>query len=334
MVDFGDLRYDRTVSDDFLAHFVEAGFASALVDYAKAPYPIDFQFRKEVKRPSNQWATLYVGLTAVLNLVDKGTTGLALTAHKTYRDPTLRLGWRDEWSTAATPAEWTTRWADVERYLEKIIAFTVTNGGKYVKTEGIVQAAVSGYLGDHVRAVIDREVMPSFRDTATKTRIHQECSNPLAQALTEADLGFGAPPSSFGMETDALAVDQDGRLIAIEIKPGNVSSLAWVPAQATMYAQVLQRWVDEDKNHWKQIIEKTLEQRRRIGLAAPHFKAKDLQPRVVPAVAFQRVANQTFIDRMHQVQDALVHAGVGDPELEFYSVAPSGRLDAHTHAQD
>jgi len=332
MVDFGDLRYDRTVSKEFLAHFIEAGFAAALVDYARAPYPIDFQFRKEVKRPSNQWATLYVGLTAVLNVVDKGAKGLALTAHKTYRDPKLRLGWRDAWGAAATATEWAQRWPDVERYLENIIAFTVTKGGKYVKTEGIVQAAVSGYLGDHVRAVIDREVVPSFRDTRTKTRIHKEFSDPLAQALTQANLGFGKPPASFGMETDALAVDQHGRLVAIEIKPGSVSSLAWVPAQATMYANVLQRWVEDDKDHWKQIIEKTLEQRRKIGLSAPQFKAKDLQPRVVPAVAFQRVANKVYIDRMYEVQDTLLKAGVGDPELEFYAVAPSGRLDVHTRS--
>lgn len=332
MVDFGELRYDRTVSDEFIAHFVEAGFAAALVDYARAPYPIDFQFRKEVKRPSNQWATLYVGLTAVLNVVDRGAKGLALTAHKTYRDPTLRLGWRDEWSAAATATEWAQRWPDVERYLEKIIAFTVTKGGKYVKTEGIVQAAVSGYLGGHVRAVIDREVVPSFRDTDTRTRIQREYSVPLAKALAQANLGFGKPPPSFGMETDALAVDEQGRLIAIEIKPGNVSSLVWVPAQATMYARVLQRWVDEDTAHWKHVIEKTLDQRRKIGLAAPHFKAGDLQARVVPAVAFQRVANHGYIDSMYEVQDALLKAGVGDPELEFYVVAPSGRLDVHTRS--
>jgi len=272
---------------------------------------------------------LYVGLTAVLNVVDKGDKGLALTAHQTYRDPNLRLGWTDEWSKAAPVTEWSQRWPDVERYLEKIIAFTVTKGGKYVKTEGIVQAAVSGYLGDHRRAVIDREVVPSFRDTATKTRIHGECSDPLAQALIQANLGFGKPPSSFGMETDALAVDQDGRLVAIEIKPGSVGSLAWVPAQATMYARVLQRWVDLDSDHWKSVIEKMLDQRRRIGLATPDFKAKDLQPRVVSAVAFQRVANDTYIDRMYKVQDTLLKAGVGDSELEFFAVAPSGRLDVH-----
>lgn len=332
MVDFGDLRYDRTVSDEFLAHFVEAGFASALVDYARAPYPIDFQFRKEVKRPSNQWATLYVGLTAVLNVVDKGAKGLALTAHKTYRDPSRRLGWRDEWSEGAPVTGWSQRWPDVERYLEKIIAFTVTEGGKYVKTEGIVQAAVSGYRGDHLRAVIDREVVPSFRDIATKTRIHRECSDPLVKALTQANLGFGKPPSSFGMETDALAVDQDGRLVAIEIKPGSVGSLAWVPAQATMYARVLQRWVDLDKDRWKSVIEKVLDQRRKIGLVASDFKAKDLQPRVVPAVAFQRVANDVYIDRMYTVQDALLAAGIGDPDLKFFAVAPSGRLDVHTRS--
>lgn len=323
------IKYDRAVSDEFLAHFIEAGFASALVDYAKAPYPIDIQFRKEAKRPTNQWATLYVGLTAVLNVIDKGPNGLALTAHKTYQDPEKRLGWRDGWSAAAPADEWRKRWPEVERYLENIIAFTVNVGGKYVKTEGIVQAAVSGYVGDHLRAVIDREVAPSFRDTAIKQQFQKAASDPLVNAITKANLGFGKPPASFGMETDALAVDQEGRLIAIEIKPGSVSSLAWVPAQATMYARILQRWVDEDDD-WREVITKSLKQRRKIGLSAPGFKAADLQPRVVPAVAFQRVAKDVYIDRMYQVQDALLAAGVGDPDLEFYAVAPSGRLDVRT----
>ena len=62
------------------------------MDYARGKYPIDFQYRKDPKT-GRQWATLYVGLTAVVNVLDKGAKGLALDAHKTYRDPALKLGW-------------------------------------------------------------------------------------------------------------------------------------------------------------------------------------------------------------------------------------------------
>ena len=43
-------------------------------------------------------------------------------------------------------------------------------------------------------------------------------------------------------------------------------------------------------------------------------------------MAFQRVASPVFIQRMYDVQDTLLDEKVGDPELAFYAVAPSGRL--------
>lgn len=115
MADIGDLRYDRSVSNDFAAHFQDGGFASSLVDYARGKYPIDFQYRKDPKH-GHQWATLYVGMTAVINVLDKGSKGLALDAHHTYRDPKLKLGWDMEWSQAAPAETWHQRSADIEKY--------------------------------------------------------------------------------------------------------------------------------------------------------------------------------------------------------------------------
>lgn len=80
---------------------------------------------------------------------------------------------------------------------------------------------------------------PSFRDTATKNAIQDAIRAPLLAALATADVP-GSPPKSMGLECDALAVDAAGHLVAMEIKPGSVSSLAWVSAQATVYARALQ----------------------------------------------------------------------------------------------
>lgn len=326
MVDIGDLRYDRSVTSEFASLF-QSGFASSLVDYARGKYPIDFQYRKDPKT-GRQWATLYVGLTAVVNVIDKGSKGLALDAHKTYRDPALKLGWSDEWAVAASADTWEERWPLVEAYLERAIPKIVTDG-RYVKTEGIVQASVSGHFLDQSRVVIDREALPYFRDTATKTEVHATYNDPLVEALERRRPAPGAPPARFGMECDALAVDAAGHLVAIEIKPGSVASLAWVSAQATMYARILQHWVDNDQT-WRSTITKMFAQRQALGLVPPDFQLPTLQPRVVPAVAFQRVASPVFIQRMYDVQDALLDEQVGDPELAFYAVAPSGRLDPHT----
>lgn len=325
MADIGDLRYDRSVTTEFASLF-QSGFASSLVDYARGKYPIDFQYRKDPKT-GRQWATLYVGLTAVVNVLDKGIKGLALDAHKTYRAPALKLGWNDEWALPASPDVWDERWPLVEAYLERAVPKIVTDG-RYVKTEGIVQASVSGHFGDHSRVVIDREALPYFRNTATKDQIHATYNDPLVKALNDRRPVPGVPPARFGMECDALAIDAAGHLVAIEIKPGSVSSLAWVPAQATMYARILQHWVDHDPT-WQATIRRMFTQRQALGLVPTDFKLPKLQPRVVPAVAFQRVASPVYIERMYDVQDALLDEKAGDPQLTFYAVAPSGRLDPH-----
>ena len=76
-------------------------------------------------------------------------------------------------------------------------------------------------------------------------------------------------------------------------------------------------------------MKKSFAQRKALGLVSPEFVLPDLQPKVVPAVAFQRVASKKYVEQMYAVQDALLAEGVGDPGLVFYSVAPSGRLDKH-----
>ena len=324
MVDIGDLRYDRTVTDKFASYFAVGGFADSLVDYARGKYPIDFQYRKDPKT-NRQWATLYVGLTAVLNVMDKGAKGLALSAHPTYR--IRQLGWSDDWLVSTPAPIWAQRWDAVERYLERVIPRVVTDG-RYVRTEGIVQSAVSGHLGDASRVVLDREVGPYFRDTPGKLSVQQLYSEPLATAIAKRQPAPGAPRTPFGMECDALAIDTAGHLVAIEIKPGSVGSLAWVAAQATMYSKVLQHWVDRDPL-WREIIKKSYLQRKALGLVPPAFVLPELQQRVVPAVAFQRVASEKYVGQMYDVHAALLAEGVGDPELTFYSVAPSGRLDEH-----
>lgn len=217
----------------------------------------------------------------------------------------------------------------MERYLERIIA-KVVKGGTYITTEGIVQASVSVSCFERARpqAIIDREVLPHFRDIQTKAQIHALYSDPLADTLMERRPVPGTPPARFGMECDALAIQEDGHLLAIEIKPGNVSTLAWVAAQATMYARVLQHWVDRDAN-WRSVIQGMFSQRKALGLLPQECSLPELQPRVLPAVAFQRIANPVYVARMFKVQDALLAEGIGDPELRFFQVAPSGRLDEY-----
>ncbi|WP_457188620.1 hypothetical protein [Nocardioides sp. P5_E3] len=254
------LKYDRTVDDEFLKYFLQGGVAESLLEYTTARYPIDFQFRKEVKSGA-QWATVYVGMTAVLNILDKKSKGLALKTHDHWARASE--GWSDAWSQPAQVEVWRSRWNDVEDYLEQVIPRVMTEK-RFTSKEGVVQAAVSAFLGDSSRVILDREVVPSFEDTATKQKIRDQFSRPLAEAIEKAKPAPGKRPTKFGMECDALALDAAGQLVAVEVKPGNVGTLAWVAAQATMYARVLQHWVEIDTD-WQATVTRMFGQRRALG---------------------------------------------------------------------
>ena len=322
----GKIRYDRRVSAQFLGHFRKGGMAYSLTEYAaKARFPVDLQMRHNPKTGADH-ASLYVGLTSVLNVVGKGkpVTKLALTAHPTWSE-SKKFGFGASWGTAAPAEEWLPRWIDVEDYLEKVIPSASFSHGR---TEGAVQAAASAF-SDGSRVMLDREVTPHFLDTATKNSVLKPLRKALADALANAKPVTGKPPTSFGAECDLLALDRDGRLLAVEVKP-SVSSLVWTPAQATMYAKVLQAWVDDDAGDtpgWQTVVRGMLDQRRELGLA-PRFDVTLPQTTVVvPVIAVQRGASSTLLSRLWKVQQALLDAGVGDPALEVYQVSLSGRLD-------
>jgi hypothetical protein len=136
-------------------------------------------------------------------------------------------------------------------------------------------------------------------------------------------------PRNFGAECDLLAVDGSGRLLAVEVKP-KAPSLVWTPAQATMYARVLQAWVADDSDAnpgWAAVVTGMLEQRRALGLAPRLEIALPDVPEVVPVIAFQRGVPQQYVEGLWAVQQALLDEGVGDPALEVYEVSLSARLD-------
>lgn len=321
----GSIRYDRRVSEQFLAHFLKGGVAHSLTQYAaKARYPVDLQMRHNPKTGADH-ASLYVGLTSVLNVLakPKPVPGLALAAHKTWSEG--QYGFDVAWGEASPIESWASRWNKVEDYLEQVIpAASVTHG----RTEGAVQAAVSAF-SDGTRVMLDREVAPHFLDAAVKKSVLAPLSTGLAGALARTKPVPGKPPASFGAECDLLALDRDGRLLAVEVKPSG-SPLVWAPAQATMYARVLQAWADDDGGDspgWKAVMTGMLEQRRQLGFA-PRFRAElPDQPVVVPVIAIQRGASSELVSRLWKVQQALLDEGVGDPSLEVYQVSLSGRLD-------
>jgi hypothetical protein len=318
-----DLHYDRRVSDDFLAHFMVGGVAHALVEYARfAPYPLDLQMRHNPKTGAEH-ASLYVGLSSVLNVVRKRDE-LRLTAHKTFTGPDF--GFQAHWSSWLPLQGLKDAWREVENYLEKVIPDAAAH---HASREGAVQAAASVFT-HHDRIMIDREMALHFRDDPTKKRIMQEVGAPFVRAVKGVPAVPGAAPASFGGECDLLALDTRGRLLAVEVKPRNTGTIVWSGAQATVYARLIKKWVEappQGTDRPVTILRGMLEQRHRLGLARSSRPNVPEKLEVVPVVAVQRGAKQAYLERLQLVQNALLEAECGDASLEVYEVSMAGRMD-------
>lgn len=319
-----ELHYDRRVSDEFLENFLETGPARRLVEYARfAAYPLDLQMRYNPKSRAEH-ASLYVGLTTVLD-VRRHKQGLLLKANAAYQKP--ELGWQQSWTTPLPLDAPAAKWREVEDYLEKVIPFA---NDKYAGKEGPVQAAASVFHSTE-RVMVDREVALHFKDKASKQQVFEQITAPFVSAVQNVKDVPGAPPSSFGGECDLLALDARGRLLAVEIKPEGVSTIVWATAQATVYAKLLERWVQSPPAGTDRpvtILRGMLEQRARLGLAPLRRPAIPEKPVVVPVVGIQRgQASSPMIKKMKQVQKALVDAGCGNEDLEVYEVNLAGRMD-------
>lgn len=310
-----EIRYDRVVTEDFLDLFLPGGVAASLALMARhAAFPLDLQMRKDPKT-GRQWATVYAGLTAVLN-VEERPKGLRLTAHDTW-SKAPKFGFHQHWKDDLTHAELKADWIEVELYLERVIPAATKSHGV---TEGAVQAAVSKSR-DRTWMMLDREVVTSFRDQPTKNKILARCYEPLVAALPQSLPG--AVPTKFGPECDLLALrPETGQLVAVEVKPYDGAGIAWVAAQATMYARLLNEWIDSDARA-EEIVRGTVLQRQKLGLFDAPFKV-DLALPVAPVVALQRGARKKHQDLMVTVRDALPYADLGVPPVEIFEVSITG----------
>jgi hypothetical protein len=321
------IRYDRRVSDSFLSFFLGGGPLGRLrVIAQQAALPLDLQMRKDPKT-GGQWASLYAGLSSVLD-VHLTKKGLRFKAHPTFAGDS-KFGFSKTWATPMDPADVAAEWLEIELYLERVIPYAVRT---HAMTEGLVQTVVAKKTTDEW-AILDREVTPSFRDILYKQSVIAECMQPLL-ASTEAAAAtlvkVPAGPKKFGTECDLLALDNKGRLLAIEVKPLDAATIAWVPAQATMYARVLQYWIDTDPITAtdgitpRRVIEDTLAQRQKLDHSAG-FTVNLAEPMsVTPVVVLQKGSSQAKRDQMFKIRDLLTKHVRNVPAVEIYEVSILG----------
>lgn len=193
--------------------------------------------------------------------------------------------------------------------------------------EGIVQAAACSRLDC---AVLDRESMLSFNTDAERRDILNTLREPVESALaahrTAADKPLPSSPK-LGQEADAIAVEPDGSLAIIEIKPNTqTGSIGWTPAQVTFYANVFQHWVDDDQAAARETLRKMLGQRITLGLA-PTVELSD-PIRIKPVIALQHGLTNSKIaqQRAEELQAHLLRNGIGWSNLEARSIGADGSM--------
>jgi hypothetical protein len=316
------MNYDRRVSRPLLDALSPGGWASSLAEYARGgQYSLDLQLRGYGIDQPHHWATLYVGLTKVLDLHHRQGKGFQLLPGAWNS-----AGWDPSWSQAAESGHDPAEWRKVEEFLE----VAIPQVGKRHLHEGAVQSSLSAFRNRDL-VVIDREAAISFTDQPEKDAVGSALQSELLAALDppgELKSWWNKHPQSLGGECDALAVGFDGTLFAIEVKPPTASStIPWAGLQVRHYARLFTRWAAQDPAYAATVINGMVDQRERLGLVA-HPRPAVAAPIVVqPVLAVARGASVEVVRRLTVVERRLRAAGLSDPPLQLFTVNIVGRLD-------
>ncbi|MDP9331868.1 MAG: hypothetical protein M3Q30_00955 [Actinomycetota bacterium] len=324
------LSYDRRAAPELMAALMPGGFAHSLVEYGRTQ-PLDLQLRGYSGKQGH-WATLYAGLTKVLDLHYRPTNAgdrFRLNAHQKYT--VAKKGWRPAWQKAQPAEQLADEWTAVEDYLERAIPAVVA---RFLK-EGAVQSAISGFASSDM-VVIDREACVTFSNQAEKKRVTGALARPLLSAVAPrrgAAAWWKTVPARLGGECDAVAIDANGDVLAIEIKPaGATTTIRWAPLQVRHYTNLFTAWIKQTKDAGD-VLKGMVDQREKLGLVrkrppTPPGATGIKKPITVrPVVAIGRLHSKAALAGLKEVQQRLVHAGLNDPPLEICSVTFAGRLD-------
>jgi len=315
------LTYDRRAPEQLMAALRPSGWAESLVELGRSgQYALDLQLRGFPKREHR--ATLYVGLTRLFDLCFVESKGFRMKAHPSWK----KAGrWSPSWDNYVRYGLGRDQWRDVEAYLERAVPAVAA---KYLG-EGSIQSALSALGGRRV-TVVDREVEITFSNPTEMHRVTGSVSQPLLEATEPTDSApqwFGSRPKAlFEDPCDALAVDTDGSLLAIVLKPANAATSPWAPLQARYHRDLLTRWAS-GTSRTADIVNAMVHQRAELGLVPHGLPACTSPLRVRAVVAVQRGLSATYLDRMVEVAERLAKAGLGTPRLEICYLNIVGRLE-------
>lgn len=283
--------FDRRVPDELIRVLLPGGPFSWVTDLARQPIsassaPLDLGLRAgpKARDAGTGHATLYLGTTQVLGIHMRADGRFSLSSHRhggLFKDVAVQFddGWR-EWQSLD-------RLAATMRTIQAHVYAAIEAAPPGRQVEGRYQAA----LAKHTEAgfiLLDREVMLAFASKSDKLGRKDDLRRPLvqAQAALTAAYTWAAGMSPPGDKLDALAIDQDGRLLAIEVKPGaQTKGLIWTPIQVAMYVRLLRAWVDADDAKARQVLEGMARQRAALELGSTEAPRLRDPIEIVPVIA-------------------------------------------------
>jgi hypothetical protein len=282
------LIFDRVVSQALLTELGEHGrFHGLLERRTSRPEIADVQLRRE-QRGDRSWASLYLGLTSVLDL-DEHHGLFRLRAHPTHK----AAGQFDEaWGQWQEPDRLGERWSQVDAYLGRLLEDQGI-AARLWHREGTVQTALtSGY--SPAFGVVQREAVVSFPTEQARHAMVEPIQQRIWGAVTSSGrfdpwwpgIRDGGKQPELGDEADLVSTDSSGRLLVIEAKPfDELKGITWAPAQVRLYAELFAALI-EDNPATSDVLNEMVAQRASLGLMDGAWTfAPTWELRVAPVIA-------------------------------------------------
>jgi hypothetical protein len=297
-----DLSFDRTISEELLSFFRSDAGQRLRAVRDREPLLFDIQLRSDRPKGNRSWATLYYGLTSLLDVEENGKGYLRLRAHTTHQKAG---GFDPPWAEWMPPHDLANVWHEVEAYLTRARPKVQK---RWIEKEGGVHAALASGNSDAFR-IINREASPSFLDSATKKEIGEKVWQPIGTALRGGDVTEKWWPNQMtvGNSLDFLAVDVGGRLALIEAKHHSATGMiAKVAAQVGSYARLYSYLLQDDQQGALTTIDEMLKQRVQLRLARNGVLYLTQPVRIAPIVAIgPGRPSRAARDRLWQVAQVL-----------------------------
>ena len=138
--------------------------------------------------------------------------------------------------------------------------------------------------------------------TPRRGRVSCGRSPPICSQRRRMPRSRGSRPR-LGGECDLVAVDADGRLLAVEVKPRGAADIPWAPLQVIVYGRLLRRWMRNDPAG-AGILNGIAVQRRALGLLTDEGPTIAADAAVVPFLAIQRGMKPVYRERLAAISRA------------------------------